>query len=150
MVDEQSRLTIIEEKYCFESLVEGSSYRKVFHITEKYMEIFLEQFSDRSPIHSSSDFAKEHGYLDAVVHGAAYHGFLANFTGMHFPGPNSMTLSVDLRYLAPSYLNDQLEICGTIRQKSESSRAVILEVKINCLNRNILVASGRIMSRMLK
>lgn len=133
----------------FESFQEGQEFRHIYSVKQEFYNFFVKEFGDHSAIHSDKEFALGQGFPDVIIHGAVYHGLLAHFTGMHALGDLSMTLSVDFKYLAPSFVGDEIEFVGTIRQKSIPSSTLLLEIKVFNRTRHVAVCSGKVLSRIL-
>jgi 3-hydroxybutyryl-CoA dehydratase len=79
-----------------------------------------------------------------VVHGAILNGVLSHFCGMIFPGRASHLLSVDLRYLKPTYVGEEIELRVTVAQKVESLKAIVLKVEFFNITREMTVCNGRV------
>ncbi len=128
----------------FANISEGSEYEHDYVITTAVFENFMRAFGDRSPVHVDAEYARGCGFLDAVMHGAILNGFVSHFVGMIFPGANSLLLSVELRYLQPSYLGDALRLHAKVAQRQETARVVVLHVRFQNHTRGVMVANGRI------
>ncbi len=113
-------------------------------ITTGVYEHFLAAFHDASPVHVDEDFAKSRGFLGKVMHGSLLHGFISHFVGMRFPGRLSLLLSVDLRYLNPSYLGDAIHLVALVSQKMEARNVLVLDVTLANTTRGHLAARGRL------
>jgi acyl dehydratase len=128
----------------FENICEGTKESRIYPITNEVYDHLLAGFGDRSPIHVEPEFARSFGFLGPVMHGAILNGFLSHFVGMHFPGRLGLLLTVDLRYSQPNYLNDAIQLDAVVTQKTESTRAITMDVKFQNLTRNWLAARGRV------
>jgi 3-hydroxybutyryl-CoA dehydratase len=128
----------------YEQLVEGTTVQRDYVITDAVYENFLRAFDDRSPIHVDAEFAKAHGFVDRVMHGAILNGFVSHFIGMVCPGANSLLLSVDLRFAHPSYLGDAIQLHAKIAQKLDAQQVVVLHVTLANLTRGVTAATGRV------
>jgi 3-hydroxybutyryl-CoA dehydratase len=115
-----------------------------YAITPIVYESFLRAFDDRSPIHVDSEYARLSGFADPVMHGAILNGFLSHFVGMIFPGANSLLLSVDLRYLQPSYLGDTLRLEAKVMQRLDAQQVVVLNCTFFNKTRGVNAAAGRL------
>jgi acyl dehydratase len=131
-------------RIAFKELIEGSEHVHDYAITPAVFGAFLEAFDDRSPIHVDRDAAVAAGFPEVVMHGAILNGFLSHFVGMILPGAGSTLLSVDLRYLQPSHLHDQLRLRATIAQRVEALQVVVLHVIFENLTRGARAATGRV------
>jgi 3-hydroxybutyryl-CoA dehydratase len=128
-------------------LNEGREARYRYEITKTLVATFLQAFEDRSPIHVDDAFARERGLDSRVSHGAILNGFLSHFVGMRFPGSTALLLSADLRYRAPCFAGDAVELHGRVVQRSESARTVLLAVSFQNLTRDRAAATGKVLVR---
>jgi acyl-coenzyme A thioesterase PaaI-like protein len=83
------------------------------------------------------------------MHGAILNGFLSHFVGMRFPGGRSLELSVDMRYVRPSYLGDRVRLEGTVIQKVDSRSIVVVDLLYRNLTQNVIVARGRVQTAIM-
>jgi 3-hydroxybutyryl-CoA dehydratase len=133
-----------DSNYSFAEIVEGMALDRDYTLTSSVYEAFLAAFDDRSPVHVDDDYARASGFRERVMHGAILNGFLSNFIGMHFPGRQALWLSVDLRYLAPTYLGDDLNVQAVVAQKVESQRVLVLNIIIRNQTQGVVTARGRV------
>lgn len=131
----------------FADLQDGKTAVHRYRITEDVHASFVSAFDDRSPIHVDDQFARDRGFPERVAHGAILNGFLSHFVGMRLPGATALLLSVDIRYLAPSHVGDELELTARVAQRSESTRTIVLAVTFENLTRGRAAAAGRALVR---
>jgi len=115
-----------------------------YEISEVVYSKFLDAFQDLNPLHVDQVFAQEKGFLGKVMHGAILNGFVSHFVGVVFPGKDSLLLSVDMRYLNPSYLGDKIRLSATVSQLVESQKVVVLSFKIWNFQQQQFVANARV------
>jgi acyl-coenzyme A thioesterase PaaI-like protein len=63
---------------------------------------------------------------------------------MRFPGKRSLILSVNLNYLLPSFLGDEIELIARVRRKIETGQVVVMDVRFVNAASNAIVASGKV------
>jgi 3-hydroxybutyryl-CoA dehydratase len=130
--------------YSFEEITVGLTVDHEYVIDQRVYETFLSIFPDRSPVHVDDVYARANGFSSMVMHGAILNGFLSHFIGMRFPGARSLELSVDIRYLRPSYLGDRIRLEGKVVQKVESRNVVVVDLNYHNLTQGTVVARGRV------
>lgn len=130
--------------YSFDDLEEGACVTHEYVITPAVYDALVSVFGDRSPIHVDSDYASAAGFDGCVMHGAIFQGFVSHFVGMWFPGRRSLLLSSSLNYHLPSYLNDELELRATVKQKNLTARVVVLNIEFFSKASKARVVSGRV------
>ena len=130
--------------HSFDEIEENSEHENSYVIDEAVYNALLFAFRDQSPIHVDAEYARSAGFSGCVMHGAILQGFLSHFVGMHFPGRRSLILSVNLNYLRPSYLGDEVLLKARVRQKVDTQKVVVLEVKFVNQGSGSVLASGKV------
>ena len=130
--------------YSFDDIEENARATQQYAISPEVYDALVSVFGDRSPIHVDSDYAKAAGFDGCVMHGAIFQGFVSHFVGMCFPGKRSLLLSSSLNYHQASYLNDELELRATVKQKNLTARVVVLNIEFFNTVSNARVVSGRV------
>jgi acyl dehydratase len=130
--------------FTFEEIEENLEVSHRYVIDDRVYQSLVSGFEDQSPIHIDEEYARSAGFPGRVMHGAILQGFLSHFVGMRFPGRRSLILSVNINYLRPSYLGDEIELTARVRQKVETGRVIVLEVKFLNRTSQTIVASGRV------
>ncbi|HEX7602529.1 MAG TPA: MaoC/PaaZ C-terminal domain-containing protein [Polyangiaceae bacterium] len=133
--------------HSLESLGEGTRAEHRYVITEACHRALTETFGDVSPVHVDDDFARRAGFEERVMHGAILNGFVSHFVGVVLPGIRSLLLSVDIRYLAPTHLGDEIRIEGKVVQRVESQRVVVLSLSVANVTRGRPAARARVQVR---
>lgn len=128
-------------------LPEGTEARRRYQVTAALVDAFIAAFDDRSPVHVDDTFARGRGFDARVSHGAILNGFLSHFVGMHLPGATALLLSADVRYAAPCYAGDELELTGRVAHRAEAAQTVLITFVFHCLTRDLPVATGKALVR---
>lgn len=132
------------QDYTFEEIEENSEFSHLYTIDEAAHHALVSVFQDKSPIHLDETYARRAGFAGRVMHGAILQGFLSHFVGMHFPGKRSLILTVNLNYHRPTYLGDEINLTARVRQKVETGKVIVLEVKFLNRTSQTVVASGKV------
>lgn len=91
---------------------------------------FAQQSGDDNPLHLQDDFAQSHGLKRRVVHGAWLLALVSRLVGTRCPGPGALIHAVNMRFLAPVYVDDTVRIESVIAQISAAVRTIVLKVVI--------------------
>lgn len=105
-----------------------SSFIKV--ISEQDIQTFATLTGDVNPLHLDEGFARQFNYRGPVVYGMLSASFISTLIGNFLPGPGSLWLSQTLDFVETVYVGEELKVVGTIKQKSESTRLIVLETVI--------------------
>jgi 3-hydroxybutyryl-CoA dehydratase len=136
---------IKERKFEDIKIGEKASLRKMF--TESDVKAFAEITGDFNPIHIDEEFARNSIFKERVVHGILTVGLISNVLGNVLPGPNTIYLSQEVRFLAPVKLGETVTAeCEVIEKKSEKK---IITLKTIVRNQDgVVVIDG--IARVLK
>ena len=79
----------------------GQSARRSRLVTDRDIELFTEISGDRNPLHYDADFAARTRMGGIVVQGGVTTAVLNAVVAEELPGPGSVFLQLDLKFLAP-------------------------------------------------
>jgi acyl dehydratase len=127
----------------YESIASGERAIRRYTITPEVYANFLDAFEDSNRIHVDDDYARSRGFKGRVMHGAILNGFLSHFVGVHLAEWRALLLSAEMRYSNASYLNDILEMRGTVLQKVDALRVIVLGIEIANLTQGKRTGNGR-------
>ena len=136
--------------WTWEELEVGQKCEVEYVLSKQHYEHFLVISGDVSPIHADMEAAKRYGFRGIITHGGMLAGYASNMVGMHLPGKRAMSLSTELRYIKPCYLEDRVVLAAEILQKMEVNRVVVLALRFYRVPDGELVATGRAMATILR
>lgn len=107
-------------------------------LSRKVIEADIEECAnltqDRNPLHMDEMFAKEHIFGKRIAHGVLSLGLISAVLGNKLPGPGTIILNIDLKFMAPVFIDDtitaEVEIVGIKEGKG------IITLKAECRNQN--------------
>jgi acyl dehydratase len=128
----------------FENVREGdvASFEEI--LTEKMIDDFALVSGDFSTLHVHNDFAEARGFRGRVAHGVLLASFLSRMVGMHLPGENALLLAMNVKFSAPAYVGDRINVHATVDQVSESTRVVVLKILIKNMASQEHLVTGKI------
>ena len=85
-------------------------------ITDKDIDDFAKLTGDNNPVHTNSDFAKKTIFKQKVAHGFLSASFISTLIATKLPGPGSIYLSQNLKFLAPVFVDDLVKIKVTVQE----------------------------------
>ena len=89
---------------------------------------------DVNPIHMSDGAAKNSIFGKRVVHGMLTAGLISAVLGNRLPGPGTIYLGQELKFLLPVYLNDDITAEVEIVEIREDKK--IVKLATNCINQD--------------
>ena len=105
------------------------------------IEAFSQLTGDYHPLHTSKDYALEHGFNDVIAHGLLISSFSSTLIGMELPGENTIITSQSFKYRNPAFPGDKLTISGEIVALEPRFHTIEVKVKIHNQYKK-LISSG--------
>lgn len=77
-------------------------------ITESDVYLFAGITGDLNPLHINAERAKDGPFGKRVVHGMLTAGFISTVIGMKFPGPETIYMEQNVKFLKPVFIGDTI------------------------------------------
>ena len=98
------------------SLAIGQKSSRSLTLTSDHVKMFAEMTGDYNPLHFDEEFTAKTKFGKLVVQGGLITGILNALVAMDLPGPGTVFMSQELKFLAPVYIGDtisgEVEIVG--------------------------------------
>ena len=101
-------------------------------ITEADVVLFSAVSTDINPLHLSEEAAKNGIFKKRVAHGILVSGLISAVLGNKLPGPGTVYLGQELRFVAPVYIGD--DICAEAEIIEISPENRIIKLQTTCTN----------------
>lgn len=125
---------------------------KIFHfkkiITSKNVFEFSEITGDKNPLHLDEEYAKTTSFKGRICHGMLAASLFSTLFGMVCPGKRNLYLSQTINFKKPVKIGSELIIRGTVEQKIDSLK--ILIVKTEILSNNEIAIDGKAQVQVLE
>jgi 3-hydroxybutyryl-CoA dehydratase len=95
-------------------------------ITEANIGAFADLTGDTNPIHLDIEYAAKSMFGERIAHGMLVAGLISAVLGTQLPGPSSIYLGQDLKFMAPVKIGDTLTVTATVTEKRDDKRIVKL------------------------
>lgn len=130
----------------FAAIREGDSARLSRTITAKDVEAFAALSGDYNPLHTDAEFAGRTSFQKPVAHGMIVASWVSTLVGMHLPGPGALWTQQNLRWHAPVFVGDTVEVSLRVAHKSEGTRTLRIEVTaVNQNGQTVMDGEGSVM-----
>ena len=133
----------------FEDLDVGQASILDHLLTKEDVDAFAKLTGDFNPVHLDRAFAGRTQFGKPIVHGMLTASFISTMIGMLIPGPGALWLSQSLDFSNPGYVGDRISVKAVVRQKSTSTRILVLDILIENQN-GIQLVKGESVVRMLE
>jgi 3-hydroxybutyryl-CoA dehydratase len=110
-------------------------------IAESDIYLFAGVTGDLNPAHINEPYAQNTFFKTRIAHGMLLAGFISGVIGMKLPGPGSIYIRQELKFLAPARIGDTITARVEVTQmQSEKNR---ITLRTTCVNQeNTLVLDG--------
>jgi len=116
----------------FESikLHDKESFTKTISETDLYL--FCRISGDFNPLHVDEMYASRKLFKGRLVHGMLVASLISNVLGMKLPGPGTVYISQNLKFLAPVYVGDTITTSVEVIEKIPEKNHIVL--RTFCVN----------------
>lgn len=104
-------------------------------ISETDVYLFAGISGDFNPVHVNRVEAKNSVFSKQIVHGILVGSLLSNVIGMKLPGPGTIYMEQNLKFLKPVYIGDTITACAEISEIINETKN-ILRMSTKCINQN--------------
>ena len=112
-------------------------------ISDEDLDNFISISGDKSAIHTSENEALNRGFKSRVVHGALIISKVSTIIGTKLPGDSALILDIKFKFLKPLHPNQEIVINAVVKEKHESVGCLTLNLKVNEVEKNTKIASGK-------
>ena len=109
-------------------------------ITQKDIDNFAKLTGDNNPVHTNLDFAKKTIFKQKVAHGFLSASLISTLIATKLPGPGSIYLSQNLKFLAPVFIDDLVIVKVTVKEIDHEKKKVKLQTE--CFKNEKKIISG--------
>lgn len=85
---------------------------------------------DFNPMHIDNEFAKGTFFKERIAHGLLTGSFVSTVLGMKLPGPNSIYLSQNFKFVAPVKIGDTVKAIVEVVEKRDDKKIIKLTTKV--------------------
>ena len=129
------------KSYSYAELEVGMQASFSKQLTERDIILFGETSGDLNPAHFDEEYASRTLFKGRIAHGLWSAGLISSCVAMKLPGPGSIYVGQDLKFVAPVRIDDTLTATLTIRELIEKRKFVVLDCQVTNQN-DELVLSG--------
>ena len=125
----------------YESIKVGDEASLARTITEAHIVNFAGVTGDMNPLHVDAEYAAHSMFKERIAHGMLVAGLISAVLGTQLPGPNSIYLGQDLKFMAPVMIGDTITVMVTVTSKRDEKRIIKLRTTA-CNQRGEMVIDG--------
>lgn len=110
------------------SLGDSASFTKT--VTECDIILYAGISGDFNPAHVDAESAKNSMFGQRIAHGMLSAGFISNVLGTQLPGPGTIYLGQELKFVKPVYIGDTVTATATVVERIEEKNRLKLETVV--------------------
>lgn len=121
------------------SIGTSGSFTKTVTETDVYM--FAGISGDLNPAHINEEYARKTAFKSRIAHGILGASFISTVLGMYMPGPGTIYMKQELKFLSPVRIGDTItakaEVVDMVKEKNR------VTLKTTCTNQDgVVVIDG--------
>jgi 3-hydroxybutyryl-CoA dehydratase len=115
-----------------EELAIGDSAEFSKTVSESDIYLFAGITGDLNPFHVNEAYAEKTSFKGRIAHGMLLGGFISTIIGCYLPGPGTIYVSQELRFLAPARIGDTITARGeVVAINVDKNRVTVLTTCVN-------------------
>lgn len=118
-------------------LGDSASFTKT--VTEADITLFAGYSGDFNPAHINAVAAEQGMFGRRIAHGMLSAGFISTVLGMYLPGPGTIYMGQELRFLKPVYIGDTVTATATVVERIEEKNRLKLETVVTNQNGDVVI-----------
>jgi len=111
-------------------------------ISQDDLNTFASLVGDFNPIHMDPEYARTTSFGKPIVHGMLTSSFISTMVGMLLPGRGALWTEQTLRFMRPTFVDDEITVSAEVSQVSPATRTIISKVVITNQN-DVVVVTGQ-------
>jgi acyl dehydratase len=108
----------------------GQRATRSLHLTEEHVRLYAQITGDRNPLHFDPTFAAGTRFGRLVVQGGLTTGLLHALVAMDLPGPGTVFLSQNWKFVAPVFIGDTITAEVEVRSVHPTKPVTQLGVRV--------------------
>ena len=110
----------------YDEIKVGDGASRSLTITETHVVNYAGITGDMNPLHLDAEYAAHSMFKERIAHGMLVAGLISAVLGTQLPGPNSIYLGQDLKFVAPVMIGDTIKVVVTVTGKRDEKRIIKL------------------------
>jgi 3-hydroxybutyryl-CoA dehydratase len=127
-----------DNHYIYDDFFVGQTQDFSIKIDESSISKFAALTGDRNPIHISKEAAKQSIFKAQVAHGFFIASFFSSMYAHLLPGPGSIILEQNLKFLNPVFINDRVLYQLKIIALHPEKKTIEIESECSCDEKKII------------
>jgi 3-hydroxybutyryl-CoA dehydratase len=131
----------------YEDIKVGDESSLARTITEAHIVNYAGLTGDWNPLHADAEHAAQSMFGERIAHGMLVAGLISAVLGTQLPGPNSIYLGQDLKFVAPVKIGDTITVAVTVTEKRDDKRIVKMRTTATNQRGEMVIAGTAVMKK---
>jgi 3-hydroxybutyryl-CoA dehydratase len=119
----------------------GDAVSTTMAVTPERVKAFAEATGDWNPVHFDPAHAAGTVFKRTIGHGMLTVSSLVTILGMQLPGPGTVIGSLEVKFLAPVYVSE--ELTSTVRVREVQGHKMVLDLEARVGERVVLTGTAK-------
>lgn len=124
--------------YYIEDLEIGQKIKFSRVVKKNDIESFARTTGDTNPIHLDKDYAQKTIFKKNIAHGFLTASYISAAIGTQLPGPGCIYLKQTLKFTAPVYPNDTVDVIIEVKSIDLKTKRVVLNTTCFCSEKKVI------------
>ena len=121
---------------------DSASFSKT--ITETDITLYAAVSCDTNPAHLNDTYAKNSSFGGRIAHGMLSAGLISCVLGTKLPGPGTIYLGQDLKFVKPVYIGDTLTATVTVAERFPEKNRLKLDTAVTNQNGKTVISGSAV------
>ena len=130
---------VIKKELMYEDIQIGDTDSFTKTITEYDIVQFARLTGDFNPVHLDPEYAKTTPFKERIAHGILSGSIISTVLGMRLPGPNTIYLSQNFKFLLPVKIGDTIKAHVEVVEKRDEKKIIKLKTKVINQHQEVVV-----------
>lgn len=105
-------------------------------ITEEDVDLFAKATGDMNPAHTDAEYAKNSIFKTKIAHGMLGAGLISACLGMDLPGPGTIYLGQELKFVHPIFFDDVIVAKVEVVNLIDKKKFIMAELHTTVVNQD--------------
>lgn len=119
-----------------ENIEIGQIAEKSKRVTEQDVDMFAQTTGDMNPAHTDEEYAKNSIFKTKIAHGMLGAGLISATLGMDLPGPGTIYLGQELKFIHPIFFDDVIVAKVEVVNLIDKKKFIIAELHTTVVNQD--------------
>ncbi len=135
------------ENKTYDEIKIGDSGKITRNLTQRDIELFAVVSGDINPAHLDEKYARDSLFHGLIAHGLFGGALISAVLGTKMPGPGTIYLSQDLKFMKPVRPNDTIDVTVTALSKEDDKKIVVFDcVATNQDGKDVIKGTAKVIA----